>query len=230
MKNKQLSKMDKEIENTIIDPIVKTSVKDRPPSKLESSSQYEKRLKKSYLKAFHDFENRLEDAIHILDRQGKWPHDPRFDKAREKLKTHPFSEEEFLKAPTLQEILHFTDEELMSFYTIGVEMFSKDAYAEASNIFLLLTQFNPRVPSFWGALGAAEERSGGLQEAMMAYVFAAELDETSLDNYFHGARCLVFLHNNEDAKKILNRAIERAEENAQLRTWKDKAIKILEKI
>lgn len=222
--------IDKEIISKLIDPLVAVAVEERPPSSLESNAQFHKRLKKSLLKSFHDFQDRLEDAVKILDHFGKWPNDARMEKTINFLQHREELEEEIRKGRTLQDIVQFTNEELINFYKVGLEMYNKQSYREASNIFLLLTQLNTKIAAFWSALGGAEEKCGELQEAMMVYLLAAELEVDTLAPYLHGAKCLLLLHRPEDAQKVLNRALERAEENQSLRQLKNKAQEMLKAI
>lgn len=223
-------RVDKEITTKFIDPLVAIAAEDRPPSSLESQEEFQKRLQSSLLKSFHDFQDRLGEAVNTLDHHAKWPHDARMEKMQALL-IHPETlEEELAKGRTLQEIVQFTNEESLTFYQVGLEMYNLKAYREACNIFLLLTQLNGKIAAFWSALGSAEEKCGELQEALMVYLLAAELETTTLAPFLHAAKCLIAMHRFEDAQKVLQRALERAEENPSLGQQKDKVQAMLKGI
>lgn len=206
----------KELDSYLIDPLVELAVRERPHQKLESDDHFRLRLKRKIHHSFNDFIKRFEAGIAALKNHKKWPHDERFKKASELLHDKGKLEEQIQQNKTLQEILHFTDQELASFYADGWEYYHQKHYVEASHIFLLLSQLNPKVGAFWSALGAAEEGRHELQDAMHAYLLAAELETHTLAPYLHGAKCLLLLNQKDEAKTVLKRAIERGTQETDL--------------
>jgi type III secretion system low calcium response chaperone LcrH/SycD len=224
------NKYEKQLDQYLIDPILDAAAEERPQLELENNAHYKARLKKQIHHAFGDFKKRFQAGIVLLQQHKKWPHDDRLKKAAKLLHHHEKWEEEVNHGKTLQEIIQLTDQELADFYKEGWNSYQHHSYEEASHIFLLLTQLNPKVGAFWSALGAAEEKRGELEGAMQAYILASELETQTLAPYIHGAKCLLLLNKVEEAKKVLHRAIERAEENHQLKEHKHTAEQMLKAI
>jgi len=225
-----ISKYEKEMYQCLVDPIIEAAAQERPHRELESDAHYKARLTKQIHHSFSDFKKRFKDGIKLLIQHKKWPHDDRFKKAAELLHDRAKWEAEISHGKTLQEIVQFSDQELATFYTEGWESYNRGAYDDASHIFLFLTQLNPKVGGFWSALGAAEEKKGDIQGAMNAYIFGAELETQTLAPYLHGAKCLLLLNKVEEAKAVLHRAIERAEEEHHLNKYKHTAEQMLKAI
>ncbi len=224
------NKYEKKIIDTLIKPLVHAAAEERPKNQLESQKHYAHRLQSQLTKALHDFEKRLKAGVSALDQHKKWPHDERLNKVALLLKDKHDLEMQSEQPKTLQEILEFSDEELVDFYAVGKESYERANYQEAGNIFVLLTQLNPKVGSFWSALGAAEEMNGDIEGASHAYIFGSELEMKTLAPYLHGAQCLVKLNKLEEAKKLLNRAIQRGTEEQQLHSDLDAAKELLKSI
>jgi type III secretion system low calcium response chaperone LcrH/SycD len=219
MSNK-LNQYEQAVFHNIIEPVVDAAVKERPKISLETDPHFNKRLKEQLKHSFKQFQHRLHAAIKLLAKHGTWPADEQHQKAWEILKDHKICSTKLEQGETLQEVLHFSDKELQNIYAEGWELQKHLRHEDASNIFLLLTLLNPKVGIFWLTLGIAEEMRGELQEALSAYLLAAELEFHTLDPYIHAARCLLILKRKDEAKKVLHDAIERAEEDAELKIFK----------
>jgi type III secretion system low calcium response chaperone LcrH/SycD len=214
---KKHQKEDVHVNTYLIDPLVRAAVKERPHNSLESDKHFTDRLKKQLNRSLHDLQKRVKAGIALLEKHKKWPHDERLKKAAELLVDPSGSEERISHAECLQKIIGITDLEMTDFYTEGWDSHQRGAYQEAGNIFLLLTQLNPKVGSFWSALGAAEEKVGDTEGAAQAYIFGAEFELGTLAPYLHGAKCLLQLNKTSEARKVLERAIERAKEEPKLK-------------
>jgi len=215
------------LEHYVIDPVVEQAVKDRPKTNLESDNLYRHRMKDQLKESLLKYQKRLLFGVEALSLHKKWPHDDRIKKGME-LFSDPAQINTIVESGmTLQDILRFTKEELLSFYSVGLELYNRGAYHESSHIFLLLTQLNPFIAAFWSALGAAEDKSGDTQGALYAYLMAVELEENTLAPSLHAAKCLLLLNHPEEAKKILQLAIEKCEKNDALKNEKQKAEQML---
>lgn len=137
---------------------------------------------------------------------------------------------EIEQCKTLQDLFHFTNEELSNFYTTGVQLYNQSHYEDASNIFLLLTQLNPLISSSWSSLALAEEKRGELQDAVHAYLIAAGLEENTLTLYMDAIRCLLLLKKTEEAKRIIEIASHRAETEELLKKSKNELNEFIQQI
>lgn len=224
------TKYEKELDEKVIHPIAEAAAKERANRTLETDAHFSARLRKQMHHSLHELKKHFQHGITILKKHKKWPQDERFEKVAEFLHDESKLNEEISQGKTIQELMQLTDEELVTFYTDGWESYQRESYKEAADVFLFLSIINPKVGSFWSALGAAEEKQGKLQDAVNAYIFAAELETQTLSPYIHGAKCLFLLHKNEEAKKVLHRAIERAEEEPHLKEYKKTAEQMLKLI
>lgn len=216
--------------HSIIDPLVAAAVEEKPKTSLETDAHYTKRLQEQLKHSFKQFQSRLQSAVKFLTKHGKWPQDARHRKAWEVLNDHEKWNRELNQGKTLQELLHFSDEELQDFYSEAWELHQHSRYEDASHIFLLLTQLNPKVGAFWFALAVSEEMRGELPDALNAYLLAAELEFHTLDPYVQAARCLLISNRKEDARKVLSVAVERADVEADLKIFKKQVEDMLNSI
>lgn len=224
------STIDKAVDKSLIDPLLEIAASERPNKKLESDHHFKKRLKTQIHHSLDQFKNRIHEGITILMQHFHLKDKERFKSFLE-LTKHPDKwAEQIQKHEILQNLLSFKNEELTDFYKYGWDCYKHQKYENASNIFLILTLLNPMVGAFWSALGACEETLGHFQDAMRAYLFGAELENETLAPYLHGAKCLLLLNHIDDAKKVLQRAIQRAEEEPKLTAYADKAKEMLNSI
>lgn len=223
MGNHAKNKFHAELDHILIDPLIETFSKERPPNNLETQKHFKLRMKHHLKDAHHKFESRLKSAIKVLEREHAWPSTEHFAHLIELLSDSTKWENEISKGKTLQEIIGFTNEDLARFYDIGNELFKRKSYDNASHIFLLLTQLNPAISAFWISLGASEEGCGELQNAIYAYVFGAELDENAIGTYLQIAKCFVLLNQREQAKEILLQTIERTKDFDHLKDIKSRS-------
>jgi len=230
MKNALASKYAKQLEKSFIDPIVEEAVKERLHNLLETEKHYKARLKHSIKDGLHKFQHRLKSAVKALNHHHAWPDKERFAKTIDLLEHQENFAKELEKGHLIQEVIGFTNDEMHHFYEVGYQAFSRKAYEEAGNIFLFLTQLNPTISAFWSALGAAEEGCGEIADAAKAYIFAAELDDHTIASYLQAAKCYLILHQLDEAKKILERSLERADETHSPHELKERAQKMLNDI
>lgn len=217
-------------EHSFIDPIVALSVQERPETTLETKDAFRTRLKLQLEEHLNKFYRRLKNATQMLCRVGKISWDERSNKMLKLLISPKAWEEELAKGKLLYEMLERTNEELLSMYEVGLEFYNRGAYEEAADIFLLLTQLNPKIASFWTALGAAEEGRKEFQEAATAHLFAAELQKETLDSYMQAIKCYHKLNRIDEIRKILEIITSKIKENPALESWLPKIQEIEESI
>lgn len=207
MKKSKKSDCEEQLQKQFIEPLVEAAVQEKPLQNLESPAHFQERLQHQITDALHTFQERFQAAIGILKNKGEWPE-------------IAFPEELPPPSTPLQEVFHLSDENLQAVYQEGWNCHQRGAYEEAANLFLLLTQLNPKIGAFWSALGAAEEKRGAIESAAHAYLFACELEQQTVAPYLHAAKCLVHLNRREKAEQVLQRALERSDQEPPLKVFK----------
>lgn len=181
---------------------------------LSSPEVKKKQLVKQSHQALDDFLKRIEHAVSLLK------DDPRFqeiasqegliDKIEPLLKLNP---EDLKDNPViLQNVMGIPDDEMIAIYDKAREHFDKKHLKEAGDLFLLLTQLNPKVGAFWVALGTVEEAKESLDFAAVSYAMALEVGD-SYEPALGCARCLSALKHPVQAKEVLDKAIDHAKHN-----------------
>lgn len=112
----------------------------------------------------------------------------------------------------LQEVLDISDSQMAEMYACAYRFFNEQHYAEAADIFLLLSTLTPMIHSFWLGLGMAEQHRGDFEAAIMAYWMALALDEHNLLPLIHGAECLHLLRRHEEAIALLELILSHPQE------------------
>jgi type III secretion system low calcium response chaperone LcrH/SycD len=214
MQKKLLEQLNEEITHQVIEPLVQEVVKNRKENPFENNALFAKKLMVQMQAALEGYETNLIHAIQILEKQGAWPHDDnRFKKFQLHLENKEDIQKELETGKTLQEMLQLTNEEMTKFYQIGLALFEHHHYDQSTTLFTFLTQLNPLVAGFWAGVGASQDKLGEHLQALQAFALAAELDDESLSSYLHAANSCLLLNNKAEAKKILERALERTQEH-----------------
>ncbi len=212
-----------------VEPLIQMAIQETAPNRIESDKEFAGRLRKSLYTSFHHFQKKIRMGIKILARSHTIRSPDRLKKIDNSLNRIEHWETSD-NAITFQKIFHITDEEMAQFYQIGIDQLHGNCTEEASAIFLLLTTLNPKVSSFWLALGLAEEKRGEMEEATKGYLLAGELDKNNIRPYVYAAECLIALRHAEQAKEVLKRALERSENNPLLEKEKIRVREILNQI
>ena len=219
-----------DLDQFLIDPLLEAVCSERAPSKLESETHYKARLKAQMHEAFEIFQKRLQKGVQILRQENLLPAALEGETFLNFLRDREKIAEDLKKGVALQETLQITDEEMLLCYQEGEKKYHHHAYREASDVFLVLCQLNPKVSGFWAAFGSAEEKCGDIESALRAYILAAELDSESLTAYVQAANCLLELKQVEKARALLELALKRAVENPLLAATQPLVEKMLKEI
>ena len=99
------------------------------------------------------------------------------------------------KGESLQSILGISDSTLHSLYALSRYLYEHQHYDEASGAFYLLSLLNPSYHIFWIGLGNCEYFLRRYQEALLAYMFAAQIDPSDPTSHLLMARCHMALGN-----------------------------------
>ncbi len=231
MKKVKQNIFEQDLDKRLIDPLVKAAAEERTNRDFESDAQYSARLKEQIHTSMQDFGRRVQTGIFLLKESHIWPDngDTRMRHALKKLAAQVNTPDETAPVKTLQQLAELTNEELTSFYTVGLDMYNRKAFEQASCIFLFLTQLNPKIPAFWSALGAAEELQEHLQEAAYAYIMGTELEVGSLNSCLRGANCLIRINKTIEAKNLLDHALQQIEKDPSLQKHKQEVELLLKK-
>lgn len=212
----------------VIEPLVQMVVNETAHHRIETDAQYADRLREELYSSFEEFQKKVRLGIRTLTKNQTKIHGKTLKKMAdsllhsEKLGTG--------KGDIFQKMMHISDQEMCVFYQEGIDQFNQNFLNEASAVFFLLTLFNPRIASFWRALGMAEEKRGEKLEATKAYLIAAELDEKSAMPYLYAAECLIALHQEEQAKRVLIQALEKFQYQVVLENEKNKIENLLQSL
>lgn len=129
---------------------------------------------------------------------------------------------EFMKqGKSMQEALSITEETLTTLYLAAKHLYDQQHYEEASSAFCLLSLLNPGVITFWLGLGNCEFFLKRYQEALLAFSFASQIDDTdalphilsakshmALENYPAARLSLSLAELSQDKKKPYQKQIE----------------------
>ena len=227
---KKIKESDEAVGTHVIDSLVQELVKERKSGELETDEHFTARWKSELHKSWDQFKARVKSGLNILAKREKLHSDSRFQHSIELIENRVLLEESLKENKTLQEIFKFSDEEMVQFYEEGLASYQRENPEEASDVFMLLTQLNPKVGAFWLGLGAAEEKRGELKDAVNAYLLGAEIETRTLSGYLQGARCLLILDKKEKAREVLKRALERSDQESSLSKDKELVQEMLTKM
>lgn len=191
--------------------LVKQKVKEEHvPSSLKTFHQKELELKHTCFHGFNEYLRRIKEGhAHLLQEQTLGLKEEELTSLIELLNHQTM---EISTGEILQDKLQISDKTLMASYQYGSDLFQRKNFAWAADVFLFLCTLNPKIPSFWIALGRAEEFNKQDESALLAYTMAMELDHEDLSAVFDCVRCLKRLQRFHEADLFLDKALECARE------------------
>lgn len=98
----------------------------------------------------------------------------------------------------------YTRETLDALYAMGYNLYENAKYAEAVDVFRVLTLFEKEQRKNWMGLGAAYQMQKEYDRALQSYAYAALLDENDPYAPFHAAECFFSQEQNEKGSHVLN--------------------------
>lgn len=107
---------------------------------------------------------------------------------------------------SMQEALSINEETLNSLYLAAKYIYDQQQYEEASSAFCLLSLLNPGRLTFWLGLGNSEFFLGRYQEALLAYGFASQIDDTAALPHILSAKSHIALENYPAARLSISLA------------------------
>ncbi|MEI8301137.1 MAG: SycD/LcrH family type III secretion system chaperone [Chlamydiota bacterium] len=118
----------------------------------------------------------------------------------------------------------FTNEDISLLYSLGVNLYEQGDYTQAKTVFQRLVLAKPHEKKFWMALGASLQMKKHYQEALTSWAMASLIQDEDPTPHFHAAECLLCLEDKTQAKKALQEAKKRSENDPLL----EKKIQALE--
>lgn len=100
---------------------------------------------------------------------------------------------------------------------LGAVLLSQQRHADAVPLFEDLVRRRPAEPTHWLNLGTARRGAGSLEEALAAYMRAAQLGHLTADFYFNVGLTHLDRRDYESARSVLQRALELAPQDASIR-------------
>jgi tetratricopeptide (TPR) repeat protein len=91
----------------------------------------------------------------------------------------------------LDELMGLSEDTIVYFYKIGVQLYEQQQYQKASNVFTLLTMLNMGRPEVWIALGLSEQRLENYETALNAFAMGVATDIDAPIPYIHLAECCI---------------------------------------
>ena len=126
----------------------------------------------------------------------------------------------------------FSDVAMSKFYKAAHYLFEHERFAVAADAFLFLATLNPYNYEYWLGLGMSLQRCNQFDTAIDAYELAAICEPDVPVPYFYLAKCFFAVHDQENANKALDLALEYAgelEEYAELKRQAKQAKALLSK-
>lgn len=107
-----------------------------------------------------------------------------------------------------QNVLNVSEELLKDYYTASAELLNEKKWNEARDAFLFLTFLNPGYQNFWMGLGIAEQASGNLHAALVAYLLAEAIDSSNPSVHTNAYQCYIALENKKAAEWAHHKAMQ----------------------
>ncbi len=122
-----------------------------------------------------------------------------------------------------QELFKISADDMEEKYAAGVELFKKEDFTGASEVFSVLTMVSPYVKKYWTALGSTTLKLKEYDLAIIHYDVASTLDEKDPELPFMMAYGYVKLKQTKEAKEALERTVTLAKKDHAHRSLEDKA-------
>lgn len=120
---------------------------------------------------------------------------------------------------TFKEILGYSDKTLIHCYNLAKDLFNDQLYAEATQIFSLLTLLYPVSKPFWLAKGVCQNSWGDYATALQTFEEADKNHPNDPEIHLHMVHTFIKIGNKEKAKNELTKAIEVTKSIGESEKW-----------
>jgi tetratricopeptide (TPR) repeat protein len=202
----------KNIEATLIEPLVKEQVAGMQSTPLKTVEQQIQEVRNRYKESF-------EKSLELIQKSSKevlndpkvgivFP--PNYKEAVKKLVTEMKAIEAAIKAeeydklpeemPTLQKALNISADTIEKLYQTIYACYQKGDYEAATRRCLFAINLNAAMPNFWSMMAICEEKQEHWIEAASAYLMAATLDPLDAAMHVGAIRCLCLCNQGKTAE------------------------------
>jgi len=128
----------------------------------------------------------------------------------------------------LGQVLGITEIQLAEVYRFAYSEFHAGHYEIAAELFKAILKLNPMAPEIGTCLGVCFHRLGKYEQAIIAYMNSAVLEETNPMPYFYAYDCYQRLNQPYAAFLMISSALARAANQPQYAELKEKAELLVE--
>lgn len=115
---------------------------------------------------------------------------------------------QLMEDKTPQEIWNFGPDRMEKIFHFACDLYDEKRYADASDLFLLLTTLNPREALFWKGFGFSSQQQSDFEAAALAYECALSLEPARADLFPCYLKSLCSLGRREQALFVLKELMD----------------------
>lgn len=109
-----------------------------------------------------------------------------------------------------------TEEEIQTLYATAYDLYSRENYREAAQLFTRLVLADPFSEGFWRGLAGSKQMGGDPEGALHAWAMVSLLNDQDPTPHFHAAQCSFNANEPTDGLKALETASQLCEANSLL--------------
>lgn len=117
---------------------------------------------------------------------------------------------------TLQDLFELSDGTMQKIYSLGQQYFQKKEYDRATDIFSIVTAFNPYISDFWNALALCYQARQEWKLAIEAFTLACTMNQSNVAPLVSRAECCLKLNLLDEANREIEFASKIIETNPAL--------------
>lgn len=128
-----------------------------------------------------------------------------------------------------QNLFGISNESLIHFYNLAIELFNKKEFEKAIAILVFLEVLTPNISSFWLAHGICLQSMQHYSEGIKLFEAAKQLDANDPSPSFHTIECHLALHEKDKARVEHDRLKQIIDhlDNEKKSEWSEKAKKLV---
>lgn len=107
---------------------------------------------------------------------------------------------------TFQKIFGFSDQSMLLFYKLTTYYAEKKEFGKSKDLLHLLLSLNPRISSYWVAMGVCCQREQKFDEALSYFKNGALINEKNPSPNLYAAACCLEMQDKSQAKEMLKQA------------------------
>ena len=169
---------------------------------------------KRFESAFHtivDYMDRFGSPVELNEIKENWTH------ACQKFSELACEERIFKDSDiysSLQDQIGITKNTFDQFFKIGRELYLRNEFEKAADVFFMLGFLNHAYYNVWVSLGLSEQQANHYDQALRAYAMACIMNNDSPEPFLYAADCCLAMNDKYEAELYLNEAVERIEKDS----------------